>query len=63
MASKYLSKFPVPITFKDIVHDFAREVLRDQPKDIVHYAAEYFKALDEGIPFEYGGEMKGGNKV
>ena len=51
------------MTFKDIVHDFAREVLRDQPKDIVHYAAEYFKALDEGIPFEYGGEMKGGNKV
>ena len=53
MASKYLQKFPVPEKFPDILHDFAREVLRDQPADIIHYASEYFKAMDEGIEFDY----------
>ena len=45
MASKYLQKYPVPDTFPEILHDFAREVLRDQPKDIYEYGALYFKAL------------------
>ena len=30
-----------------MLHDFAREVLRDQPKDICEYGALYFKALEE----------------
>ena len=29
MASKYLQKFPIPGAFPDMLHDFAREVLRD----------------------------------
>ena len=29
MASKYLQKFPIPEAFPDILHDYAREVLRD----------------------------------
>lgn len=30
-----------------------KEVLRDQPEDIVAYWAEYFKAKEEGKEFEY----------
>ena len=47
MASKYLQKFPIPGSFPDLLHDFAREVLRDQPEDIYAYGAAYFKALEE----------------
>jgi len=47
MASKYLQKFPIPGDFPDMLHDFAREVLRDQPDDIYEYGAAYFKAMEE----------------
>jgi hypothetical protein len=47
MASKYLQKFPVPEGFPEILHDFTREILRDQPDDIIAYAAEYFASLNE----------------
>ena len=47
MASKYLQKFPIPGAFPDMLHDFAREVLRDQPEDIYEYGAAYFKAMEE----------------
>ena len=47
MASKYLQKFPIPGDFPDMLHDFAREVLRDQPEDIYEYGAAYFKAMEE----------------
>ena len=39
--------------FPELLHDFAKEVLRDQPEDIHEYGAQYFKALDEGIEFTY----------
>lgn len=45
MASKFIAKYPVPEDFPDLLHDFAREVLRDQPDNIYEYGAEYFKAL------------------
>ena len=45
MASKYLQKYPVPEDFPDLLHDFAREVLRDQPENIYEYGAQYFKSL------------------
>ena len=45
MASKYLQKYPVPEDFPDLLHDFAREVLRDQPENIYEYGALYFKAI------------------
>jgi len=45
MASKYNQKFNIPTDFPNVLHDFAREVLRDQPENIYEYAAEYFKAL------------------
>lgn len=51
MASKYLQKFQIPSEFPDMLHDFAREVLRNQPKDIHHFGACYFKAMEEVSPF------------
>ena len=45
MASKYLQKYPVPEDFPDLLHDFTREVLRDQPEDIYDYGAQYFAAM------------------
>lgn len=64
MASKYLQKFPVSGAFPDLLHDFAREVLRDQPEDIYEYGAAYFKAMEnvsvsqsftrfQGVEFKY----------
>ena len=47
MASKYLQKFPVPDNFYEILHDFAREVIRDQPEDIIEYGSLYFDALQQ----------------
>eukprot|EP00347_Sterkiella_histriomuscorum_P017211 403350253 len=58
MASKYLQKYPVPQGFPDILHDFAREVLRDQPDNIKEYGWQYFKAIEQGIPFEYKSKGK-----
>jgi len=39
--------FPVPAKLPDLLFDFSKQVIRDQPKDIFSYGAEYFKALDE----------------
>ena len=47
MASKYLQKYPIPGSFPELLHDFAREVLRDQPENIYEYGALYFAALEE----------------
>lgn len=51
MASKYLQKFPVPDNFYEILHDFSREVIRDQPEDIIEYGSLYFDALEQVHPF------------
>jgi len=53
MASKYLQKFPVPKSFPEILHDFSREILREQPGDILLFAAEYFKSISEGRPLNW----------
>ena len=58
MASKHLKIFPIPVSFKEIWHDFAKEVLRFQPVDIIDFGHEYFKAFDEGLEFQYLGEVK-----
>ena len=47
MASKYLPKYPVPEEFPEILHDFSRMVLRDQPENIYEFGAQYFKAIYE----------------
>jgi hypothetical protein len=53
MATKYSQKFPIPQGFAEILHDFTREILRDQPEDILEYSTLYFEALHQGKPFHY----------
>lgn len=53
MASKYLQKFPIPSGFQQILSDFTREVLRDQPQNIIEYAAKYFEMLEKGDKQQY----------
>ena len=48
MASKYRNKFSLPPDFYPILEDYSREVLRDQPLDIIEFSYLYFKALEEG---------------
>jgi len=56
MASKYIQKYPIPGEFPELLHDFAKEVLRDQPENIYEYGAAYFKAVEEvsklSLPFK-----------
>ena len=47
MASKYRKKFELPDGFYKILEDYTREVLRDQPLDIIEFSYLYFKHLDE----------------
>ena len=47
MASKYRKKFEMPDGFYNILENYTREVLRDQPIDILEYSYLYFKHLDE----------------
>ena len=56
MASKYLTKYPVPQDFTEVLHDFTREVLRLQPIDIVDFAAAYFQSKECGADFEWPAE-------
>ena len=53
MASKYIKKFKVPNHFEDILSDFAKEILRNQPKDIIDFGIEYFKGLESSGKFKY----------
>jgi len=47
MASKYRKKFSLPDEFYPILEAYSREVLRDQPLDIIEYSYLYFKHLEE----------------
>ena len=60
MASKYIKKFKVPNNFEDILSDFAKEILRNQPKDIIDFGREYFKGLETNSKFDY--KDKGENR-
>jgi hypothetical protein len=53
MASKYIQKFPIPEGFPEILSDLAKEVLRNQPADILEFSALYFKCLQEGTVLDY----------
>jgi hypothetical protein len=46
MASRYLKKFPIPIAFPELFYNFAKEILRDQPGDLIEYGYLYFKAME-----------------
>ena len=47
MASKYRKKFSLPEEFYPILEAYSREVLRDQPLDIIEYSFLYFKHMEE----------------
>ncbi len=53
MASKYLPKYPVPSGYPELLHDFAREVLRDQPENILEFGYFYFKAKEQVIHYQF----------
>jgi hypothetical protein len=46
MASKYVKNFTVPSDFPNMLHDFAREVLKAQPADIHAFGLAYFSAME-----------------
>ena len=47
MASRYRKKFALPEDFMETLESYSREVLRDQPIDIIEFSYLYFKALEE----------------
>ena len=47
MASKYRKKYTLPENFYTVLEDYSREVLRDQPMDVVEFSYLYFKAIEE----------------
>jgi Ca2+-binding EF-hand superfamily protein len=50
MSSKFAKSYQIPPEFPDILKDFTREVLRNQPGDINEFAAKYFDCLASGLP-------------
>jgi len=58
MSSKFAKQYQIPPEFPDILKDFAREVLRNQPANINEFAAKYFDCLAQGLPAEgTGGDV------
>ena len=45
MATTFQKDFPVPEQFPEILHHFAREILRVQPKCIHKFGVDYFEKL------------------
>jgi hypothetical protein len=43
MASKFLNKHTIPNDFPEILSNLIKEILREQPQDIIHFAACYFE--------------------
>ena len=46
MALKYKKIFKVPDGFEDILNDFAKEILRNKPNDILDFGIWYFQGLE-----------------
>ncbi|KPI85795.1 hypothetical protein ABL78_5152 [Leptomonas seymouri] len=45
LATQYQPRQSLPPNFSDVLKEYAREVLRNQPGDILEWSAAYFKAL------------------
>ena len=56
MASKYLKKHTIPDGFQEILTEFTKEILRNQPIDILDFSCEYFRCLQEGLLLDYPGK-------
>ena len=59
MSSKYIKKYAIPTGFQDLLSEFTKEILRNQPKDIIDFGIEYFKCLQQGLILDYA--QKGEN--
>ena len=53
MSSKYIKKYDIPPGFQDLLSEFTKEILRNQPKDIIDFGVEYFKCLQQGLILDY----------
>ena len=53
MSSRFSKKFPIPEKFPEILHDFAREVVRYNPKDILDFSIQYFYYIENNLPLNY----------
>ena len=53
MASSYLKTYPVPQGFYEILADLTHDILRDQPTNIVEYAALYFERRDKSFTINH----------
>merc|ERR1712205_230434 len=59
MTSRYRKPFRYPDGFADVLRDFTREVLREQPKSIPDFGAAYFEnLLRQGAEMQQ--DMEGG---
>ena len=48
-----MKKYPIPQNFNEILDDFTKSILKIRPEDILDFGCQYFRCLDEGIPFNY----------
>ncbi len=53
MTSRLSNKFPIPEGFPEILHDFAKEVVRYHPSDIFDFAIQYFNSIEIERPLNY----------
>ena len=53
MTSRLSNKFPIPEGFPEILHDFAKEIVRYQPNDIFDFAIQYFNSIEIERPLNY----------
>ena len=53
MSSKYIKKYDIPPGFQDLLSEFTKEILRNQPRDIIDFSIEYFKCLQQGLILDY----------
>lgn len=53
-----MMKYPIPKEFVIILHDFTKEIIKAQPKDIIEFSFRYFQALETGeeMTYEFNGE-------
>lgn len=60
MSSKYIKKYTIPVGFQELLSEFTKEILRNQPQDIIDFGIEYFRCLQERIVLDY---QKRGNNL
>lgn len=53
MSSKYLKNYKVPEGFEEVIENLTKEVLKNQPLDVLDFSVEYFRCLQEGLIFDY----------